>query len=63
MKKSSTFKYKVCYKSNITGRKICMPSRNRREAIADVRRLKADNKAHKQAGDIILWKNIKVSKR
>ena len=57
------FKYQTCYTSNITGKKICMPQRNRREALADVKKLRADNNAHKRVGDIILWKNIRVKKR
>lgn len=40
-----------------------MPERNRKEVMAKVRRLKADNRAHKQAEDFILWKNIKILKR
>ena len=60
---SSIFKYNVCYKSNITGRKICMPERNKKDAMSNVRRLKADNRAHKQAEDFVLWKNIRILKK
>ena len=62
-KPRSIFKYEVCSKSNITNEKICMPQRNRKEATSYVKKLRLDNKAHLQAGDIIRWKDIKVRPR
>lgn len=40
-----------------------MPERNKKDAMSNVRRLKADNRAHKQAEDFVLWKNIRILKK